>query len=77
MSVRALLNHLPKINGLNALLEDWKERMEGVARLCNVAPYLKAELTLSTPARLQPARWRKSLEQILSLLGDVYDDLLS
>lgn len=31
--VGALLSHLPKFNGTNVLLEDWKERLERVAQL--------------------------------------------
>lgn len=82
--VGALLNHLPKFNGANVLLEDWKERLESAVRLCNVAQHLKTELALSTlegdarrTVMLQPARHRQTYEQIVSLLEDVYGDVTS
>ncbi|XP_069840942.1 uncharacterized protein [Dendropsophus ebraccatus] len=82
--VGALLSHLPKFNGSSVLLEDWRERLEGAARLCNIAPHLRAELALNTlegEARktvlLQPARLRQTFEQISSILEDVYGDTTS
>lgn len=82
--VGALLSHLPKFSGDKVSLEDWKERLEGAARLCNIAPHLKAELALSTlegearkTVMLHSTRQRASFEQILSILEDVYGDVSS
>lgn len=46
LSVGALLIYL--LSGADILIEDWKERLEGAARLCRVGPQMKTELVLST-----------------------------
>ncbi|XP_075048071.1 uncharacterized protein LOC142108340 [Mixophyes fleayi] len=80
-SVGAALSHVPRFNGTNLMLSDWEERLRGAARLYGVREDMLADMAAISlegdawhTVLLCPPEQRKTLPDILKILGDIYGD---